>query len=235
MKRDLFINQLIAAGMVVSLLPMLEGCSRSPSPKEIVKESPSPAKVLWTCSMCPQIRQDHRGECPMCGMDLVLLRSSASSPAVLPEQSHVTVICLEPAQSSVASIRTSPVEKKRVLREVEFFGEFSSVNDKQIDFTWYYGGRIQKTLVDYNTTEIKEGTPLLEVYTEEALADQRECLEMLMEIRKMTAAEQKIFDAQYGTNAERVSLVGMSYEHKNMNARLWAPAINCGNTTPARR
>jgi Cu(I)/Ag(I) efflux system membrane fusion protein len=62
----------------------------------------------------------------------------------------------------------------------------------------------------------------MEVYTEEALADQREYLEMLMEIRKMAAGEQKIFDAQYGTNAERVSLVGMSYEHKNMNARLGA-------------
>lgn len=158
----------------------------------------------------------------MCGMDLVPLRSSASSRAVLPEQSHGTVICLDSAQSSVASIKTTPIGERMVQRKIELFGEISYVTDKQIDYTWYYGGRVQKNLVDYNTTEVKEGTPLMEVYTEEALADQRECLEMLMEIRKMATAEQKIFDAQYGTNAERVSLVGMSYEHKNMNARLSA-------------
>ena len=222
MKRDLFINQLLVAWMVISIPPLLNGCSRSPSPKEIVKESPPPEKALWTCSMCPQIRQDHPGDCPMCGMELVPNRSVTSSLAVLPEQSHGTEICLDPAQNSVASIRISPVEEKILSHKVELFGEVSYVTDKQIDFTWYYGGRIQKTLVDYNTMEVKESTPLMEVYTEEALADQRECLEMLMEIRKMATAEQKIFDAQYGTNAERVSLVGMSYEHKNMNARLSA-------------
>jgi Cu(I)/Ag(I) efflux system membrane fusion protein len=43
---------------------------------------------------------------------------------------------------------------------------------------------------------------------------------MLMELRWHTTDEQKIFKSQYGTNAERVSLMGMSYEHKNMNARL---------------
>jgi Cu(I)/Ag(I) efflux system membrane fusion protein len=103
---------------------------------------------------------------------------------------------------------------------VELFGEFSSITDKQIDFTWYYEGRIQKTLVDYNTTEIKEGTPLLEVYSDEAIEDQGECLKMLMELRWHSQAEQKIFESQYGTNAERVSLVGMTYEGKNMEARL---------------
>jgi membrane fusion protein, copper/silver efflux system len=220
MKRGLFINQLLMALMVVSFLSLLDGCSRSPSPKETVKESPPPAKALWTCSMCPQIRQEHPGECPMCGMKLVPLRSVISNRASLPEQVQETVIHLDAVQSASGNIRISPVEEKIVQRKVELFGEFSYVTDKQIDFTWYYGGRIQKTLVDYNTTEIKEGVPLMEIYSEEAINDQRDCLKMLMELRWHTKDEQKIFDAQYGTNAERVSLTGMSYEHKNMNARL---------------
>ena len=105
-------------------------------------------------------------------------------------------------------------------RQVELFGEFSYVTDQQIDFTWYYGGRIEKTLINYNTTEIKEGAPLLEVYSDEAVADQRDCLEMLMDLRKHAVAEQKVFESEYGTNTERISLMGMSYEHKNINARL---------------
>ena len=206
--------------MLVSSLLLMDGCSRSP--KEIVKESPPTEKSVWSCSMCPQIRQDHPGECPMCGMNLVPLRSTASSRAVLSEQSQGTVVSLDPAQSSVASIGTMPIGERMLQRKIELFGEISYVTDKQIDFTWYYGGRLQKILVDYNTTEVKEGTPLMEVYSDEAIKDQRECLEILMEIRKMTAAEQKIFDSEYRTNTERISFVGMSYEHRNMNARLSA-------------
>jgi Cu(I)/Ag(I) efflux system membrane fusion protein len=153
-------------------------------------------------------------------MDLVPLRSVSSNGAVSPEQAQVTTIHLDAVQRTLGNIRLSPVEEKRVRRQVELFGEFSSITNKQIDFTWYYEGRIQKTLVDYNTTEIKEGTPLLEVYSDEAIEDQGECLKMLMELRWHTQAEQKIFESQYGTNAERVSLVGMTYEGKNMEARL---------------
>jgi Cu(I)/Ag(I) efflux system membrane fusion protein len=220
MKMDLVINQLLVALMAVSFLPLLDGCSRSPSTKETSKESHPPEKSLWTCSMCPQIRQDHQGQCPMCGMNLVPLRPVTTSHIGISEQSHETRIRLDPVQTSAGNIRASPVEKKVVRRKVELFGEISYVTDKQIDFTWYYGGRIQKTLVDYNTTEIKEGTPLMEIYSEEAVEDQRDCLKMLMELRWHTQAEQKNFEAQYGTNPERVSLVGMSYEHRNMNARL---------------
>ena len=170
--------------------------------------------------MCPQIRQDHSGECPMCGMNLVPLRSVTSSSAVLPKEVKETVIHLDSVQSASGNIRISPVEEKMVRHKVELFGEFSYVADKQIDFTWYYGGRIQKILLDYNTTEIKERAPLMEVYSEEAVEDQRDCLKMLMELRWHITDEQKIFKSQYGTNSEEVSLMGMSYEHKNMNARL---------------
>jgi Cu(I)/Ag(I) efflux system membrane fusion protein len=220
MKTEPFICQLLAALMVVSFLPLLDGCSPSPSPKVTLNESQPSEKALWTCSMCPQIRQDHPGKCPMCGMNLVPLRSVTSSRAALPEQVHDTVIQLDAIQRESGNIRVSPVEEKMIRNKVELFGEVSYVTDKQIDFTWYYGGRIQKTLVDYNTTEIKEGAPLMEIYSEEAVEDQRDCLKMLMELRWHTQDEQKVFEARYGTNAEQVSLTGMSYEHKNMNARL---------------
>jgi len=188
--------------------------------------------------MCPQIRQDHPGDCPICGMALVPVApltapkspdttpGSVSNPSITmdagpkSEQSGTPVIQLAPAQSAEGRVGTSPVEEKVVLRKVELFGEISYVTDKQIDFTWYYGGRVEKTLVDYNATEIKEGTPLLEVYSDEAVADQRDSLEMMMDLRKHLVTEQKVFESEYGTNAQRVTLVGMSYEHKNLSARL---------------
>ncbi len=214
---------------VVSLFALVTGCSRVPGRKVENQQVSSHEKKIWTCSMHPQIRQHHPGDCPICGMTLVPLSSMklpestpdlSSIAGVRPEQSEATMIHLGVAQSSVASIRTSPVQEMLVTHKADLFGEISYVADKQIDYTWYYGGRVEKTLVDSNTTEIKEGTPLLEVYSDEATADQRDCLKMLMELRWHTKDEQKVFESQYGTNAERVSLTGMSYEHKNMNARL---------------
>ena len=31
---------------------------------------PAPAGTIWTCPMHPQVRQDHSGPCPICGMAL---------------------------------------------------------------------------------------------------------------------------------------------------------------------
>ena len=34
---------------------------------------------IWTCSMHPQIQQPEFGDCPICGMDLILLDKSGTS------------------------------------------------------------------------------------------------------------------------------------------------------------
>ena len=35
------------------------------------EESASPSKVIYTCPMHPEVKEDHPGDCPKCGMDLV--------------------------------------------------------------------------------------------------------------------------------------------------------------------
>lgn len=49
--------------------------------QSIADLAPSPAKQIWTCPMHHQIRQDHPGNCPICGMTLVLESVSPSSSA----------------------------------------------------------------------------------------------------------------------------------------------------------
>ena len=34
------------------------------------RENPAPSSTVYTCPMHPQIRQDHPGNCPICGMAL---------------------------------------------------------------------------------------------------------------------------------------------------------------------
>jgi membrane fusion protein, copper/silver efflux system len=61
------IVQLICAALVLGAAP---SCSKRTSPTE---------KTLYTCSMHPQIVQDHPGDCPICGMKLVPMRKQSSA------------------------------------------------------------------------------------------------------------------------------------------------------------
>ena len=57
----------IVAALVLGVAP---SCSKRSAPTE---------KTLYTCSMHPQIIQDHPGNCPICGMNLVPVRKNAPS------------------------------------------------------------------------------------------------------------------------------------------------------------
>jgi P-type Cu+ transporter len=41
-----------------------------PAPQQEQQEQPAPAGTIYTCAMHPQVRQDHPGSCPICGMTL---------------------------------------------------------------------------------------------------------------------------------------------------------------------
>ena len=56
---------------------MAEKCHDHPAPTEPAKRSSEePPGTIWTCPMHPQIRQDHPGNCPICGMTLEPLEAA---------------------------------------------------------------------------------------------------------------------------------------------------------------
>jgi Cu(I)/Ag(I) efflux system membrane fusion protein len=81
---------------------------------------PAPAakgetKQLWTCSMHPQIVQDHPGTCPICGMTLVPVRA----PSPKPPAGRATASSARPGERRILFYRnpmnptiTSPVPAK---------------------------------------------------------------------------------------------------------------------------
>jgi Cu(I)/Ag(I) efflux system membrane fusion protein len=213
--------------------PLLSvGCNRQPQQGEDAGQKSSNAKQIWTCSMHTQIREDHPGNCPLCGMALVPLHSheemltsnSIAAPSQTPAVSAMTniqkapemsasaeaVIHLDDARSSVASIQTTPVEKRFVQRKIELFGEIAYINDRHLDYTWYFSGRVQKVLIDYNTTEVSAGEAIMKVYSEEAIAEQRAYLETLRQRWLATFYERRNFDAQLGSIRERLSQIGIT-------------------------
>ncbi len=76
----------VAAMLTAGAALSVRAVAAAPAPQQ-----PKKAVSLWTCSMHPQVIEDHPGTCPICGMDLVPLKSStASVTATAPEAADAT-------------------------------------------------------------------------------------------------------------------------------------------------
>lgn len=68
-------NSILILLLAVSLVFSFSACN-NPAPKNTAVESATAAKEVYTCTMHPEVRSDKPGDCPKCGMKLVLMDSS---------------------------------------------------------------------------------------------------------------------------------------------------------------
>lgn len=125
---------------------------------------------------------------------------------------QVPTIKLSSAQDSVASVTVSPAKLEFLNRILTVFGEIKYIQDRHVDFTWVYGGRIEKVLIPYSTTEVQKGQPLLEVYSEEAIADQQMYLQATRDRYLTTFYERKVASAQIEVYRQKLLRAGMTEE-----------------------
>lgn len=86
--------------------------------------SPKPQKeTLYTCPMHPQIRQDHPGQCPICGMNLVPVEDVShdeSSSETSPDTHAGFKLSAERRQ--MIGVKSKSVERKIVFKTIEASG-----------------------------------------------------------------------------------------------------------------
>lgn len=182
--------------------------------------APAEAKATWISPMHPWIKSDKPGQCPVCGMDLVPMAEyekmqAANAPSTpgqegSPAPAGSADIQLGAAQDAVLSAQTEKAGPRVLDRNVRAFGRVEYIADTHVDFTWFYPLRVEKILVDTNTTEVAAGTPVLEVYSEEAIADQEMYLQALRERWLATFYERRVLSAQVEAVAARLRRAGMT-------------------------
>ena len=67
MKQYIIYLRILIVGLIFGRL-LFGGITKEPAHDHINKTD---AKKMWTCSMHPQIMQPEKGDCPICGMDLI--------------------------------------------------------------------------------------------------------------------------------------------------------------------
>ena len=73
MKKSIFITLITAV-----LLVTLNACNNS-TPKNTAIEANASEKTLYTCSMHPEVQSDKPGDCPVCGMPLIIQEHADST------------------------------------------------------------------------------------------------------------------------------------------------------------
>jgi membrane fusion protein, copper/silver efflux system len=126
----------------------------------------------YTCPMHPQIVRDEPGQCPICGMDLVPMKSGdelALDSALLPllKQSNAQV---------AANLPTIIAESGTRIFSVPVQGVVSYDARKQTSISSRVSGRIEKLYIKYNFQPIIKGQIIMEIYSPDLAAAQRELI-----------------------------------------------------------
>ena len=117
MKRIIIIIVLVIIAFFLGLL--LRGCgSDTTTSGEIHDHSATENQSeVWTCSMHPQIRMPEAGQCPLCGMDLILATSGDE------EETGERELKLSQNAINLANIQTSMAERKFIPIEIRLVGK----------------------------------------------------------------------------------------------------------------
>jgi len=143
------------------------------------------ASSLWTCAMHPQIKLNHPGKCPICGMDLIPLKTE-STAAIDPDAIQLTKEAAE-----LANVQTSIVTRQKPVKEVRLYGKVQADERLLQSQVAHIPGRIEKLLVNFTGETVSKGQPLAVIYSPELITAQQE----LLEAAKMKGSQSEIYEA----------------------------------------
>lgn len=167
-KYTILVLTLILGGLIGWLIKPSNQQTNELSDHQNIKSS---NHQLWTCSMHPQIRQDHPGNCPICGMELVPLNDGGETVLGAGE------IRMSNEAMKIAEVQTSLVEKTTPYKEVYLPGKVKADERQIASITSRFSGRIEKLYVSFTGQKVRKGTRLATIYSPDLVTAQKELFE----------------------------------------------------------
>jgi multidrug efflux pump subunit AcrA (membrane-fusion protein) len=130
-------------------------------------------QIEYYCPMHPNVIRSEPGNCPICGMPLS--KRSKSAQGVLPE-GVLARTELTPLKVRMGRIGTTPVEYRLLSREIRTVGIVDYDETRRAFIAARIKGRVDKLMVNYVGQYVKEGDPLVWIYSPELLTAQQELL-----------------------------------------------------------
>jgi Cu(I)/Ag(I) efflux system membrane fusion protein len=175
----LFCGVILTAGIFIGRLLFGDHSTKNDHASEYFHSESE--KQVWTCSMHPQIRQDHQGKCPFCAMDLVPVKTTETSGAAVDPD----IIQLSEEAIALANIQTIVVERATPVKEIRLYGTIKPSEKSLRSLTSHVSGRIETLLVNFVGETVREAQVVAQIYSPELLNAQQE----LLEAKKLEATQ----------------------------------------------
>ncbi len=136
-------------------------------------------KTMYNCPMHPNYISDKPGSCPICGMDLVPMKTNGAA-------SSDSGIRIDPNTVHNMGVKTETAEVRNLTREIRASGTVA-VNEKTVSVvTGRVTGYVEKLHVDYTGQNVRKDQPLMELYSPELVSTQDEYLQALRYLKKLS-------------------------------------------------
>lgn len=127
--------------------------------------------IIYSCSMHPSVRQNEPGDCPICGMELILANDNSSSG------SDPNELTMSLAAMKLAEIETSVVRSGNPVSTIYMPGKVVADQSKVSSVSSHAAGRIINLYVDYEGAYVKKGQKIASLYSPELISAQQEFLQ----------------------------------------------------------
>lgn len=160
-------------------------------------------KELWTCSMHPQVLQDHPGICPICHMELTPVKSSDAESGI---------VTIDPVVVQNMGVRVAVVTEGTITKDVRVVGYLEEPEPVHRDINLRVSGWIEKLYANIDGMDITKGQKLFDLYSPEMMV----AVDELIAARKQTRSSpndttaRTLFDSatrklvQYGLTGEQI-------------------------------
>jgi Cu(I)/Ag(I) efflux system membrane fusion protein/cobalt-zinc-cadmium efflux system membrane fusion protein len=172
----------------MNLVPLREGGAAASDGHDHAAASGERELLFYRNPMDPSItspvpRQDEMG------MDYVPVYSDEVDGVPAGNDSG-PVVTIDPAVVQNMNVRTEPVTRRTVAREIRTVGYLEYDQQKMVSVTTKYSGFVEKVYVNYKGEPVRKGQPLFEIYSPELVQTEQELLSALDFSRRMGSASE---------------------------------------------
>ncbi|RFC32884.1 MAG: membrane fusion protein, Cu(I)/Ag(I) efflux system [Candidatus Nitrotoga sp. SPKER] len=128
---------------------------------------------IWICPMHPEIMQNHPGTCPICGMDLVPSKNSAT-------HNHDHSIHIDTASIQKLGVRLASIKKTSLSQEIRTYGNVIVDGDTLYNVHTKVDGWIKKLNINSVGQQIRKGQIIYEIYSPDLITQQKEYLRFVV-------------------------------------------------------
>ena len=168
-------------GLFLVALLAFAGCSKS---------EPTKGEAKYFCPMHPTYTSDRPGDCPICGMKLVPIKSKTPASDHSQHDAMQTnvpgriAVHIDADKEQLIGVRTSLVERRPLSRTVRTTGIVQHDETRLFKIAPRFGGFVRKLFVNYVGQEVNKGDPIFTVYSPELFATEREYLLAFQQVQK---------------------------------------------------